>query len=181
MRAAAVLPLPHFSNWVRPLPLPHSRRAACVPRGNAGHRPGLLRRRAEVSLPPHRRATSSVSHHPWLLARHVHHSTLMLTSADIFHLGLAPWADRPLGCRSAGLLWRLAQANSTRPSRPHRFGYRRASVRAATTRRTVVLGRNHGPVAGFIFLFLFDLIKFREIVQTSKICRNWKKYPKITK
>jgi hypothetical protein len=43
VRAATMLPPPHFSNWVRPLPLPHSCRAAGVPRGNAGHPPGFPR------------------------------------------------------------------------------------------------------------------------------------------
>jgi hypothetical protein len=37
---------------------------------------------------------------------------------------------------------------------------------------TVVLGQNPGPVPDFIFSFLFDLIKFPELVQTSKIRRN---------
>jgi hypothetical protein len=43
-------------------------------------------RRAEFSPLPHRRAASSVSPRPWLLARHIHHSTSVLTPVDIFHL-----------------------------------------------------------------------------------------------
>jgi hypothetical protein len=38
-------PSSYFFNWARPLPLPHPRRAAGVPRGNVGHRSDFLCRR----------------------------------------------------------------------------------------------------------------------------------------
>jgi hypothetical protein len=144
-------------------------------------------RRAEVSPPPHRRATSSVIPHPWLLARHVRRSTSVLTPAVVFHLDHraagrhrattpcavcgdragehahprpAPWVGRPLNCRPTRLLWRLDQANSNGPRRPHRFSCRSGSVPPS---RTVALGQNQG-------LFSF---RFNKIPRNSSNFQNW--------
>jgi hypothetical protein len=135
------------------------------------------RRHAEVSLPPHCRATSSVSPHPGSLPsasvapRRCSPRPSFSTLATGLTVGTAPprhtcvrwpresarsapWVSRPLGCRPVGPLWRLDQANSTEPSRPRRFSRRPGSVRVVVPRRIVALGQNHDPVPGFVFLFI---------------------------
>jgi hypothetical protein len=71
----------------------------------------------------------------------------------------------------------LDRAARPRPSQP--FG--RPRVASHHDRWIVVVGRMRSPALCNYFNRFFNLFNSHKIVETFKICRNWKKCPKITK